>query len=78
MHIEMAAGAEAPLDRVDIEGDPPLSLVVPGGVPGDLATAAVVVNAAHRVASVAPGLVTMADLPPPHAVRRRPSGGGGG
>ena len=38
---------------------------MPGGLHGDVATAAIVVNAIPRVLAAPPGLVTMADLAPP-------------
>lgn len=55
-------------DQVLIKGAPPIDLVIRGGVHGDLATAAVVVNMIPKVAAASPGLVTMADLPLPSAV----------
>ncbi len=39
------------------------SLRIAGGVHGDQATAAIVVNAIPRVVAADPGLLTMADLP---------------
>jgi hypothetical protein len=59
----MSKGAPDPRDEIIIEGRPPLNVVIRGGVQGDLATAAIVVNAIPVVADAAPGLVTMADLP---------------
>lgn len=61
--VQMSLGAERPRDEIEIEGVPPVRLVIEGGVQGDLATAAVVVNATHRVVEHAPGLITMLDLP---------------
>ena len=63
--LDMAIGIGPSQDRVRLTGTPDLELVVPGGVPGDLATAAIVVNAIPRVLAARPGLVTMADLAPP-------------
>ena len=40
-----------------------MEVVVKGGVNGDIATAAIVVNAARRVIEAPPGLLTMKDLP---------------
>lgn len=56
-------GAEEPYDAVYIKGVPDMEVVVKGGVHGDLATAAIVVNAIPRVISSPPGLVTMKDIP---------------
>ena len=61
--VQMSTGAERPRDEIDIEGTPPVHLVIEGGVQGDLATAAVIVNAASRVVNHVPGLITMLDLP---------------
>jgi len=55
-------------DQIVIKGSPPVDLVIKGGVHGDLATAAVVVNMIPKVVAAKPGLVTMADLPIPSAV----------
>jgi 4-hydroxy-tetrahydrodipicolinate reductase len=51
---------------VELRGDPDLKMVIPGGLHGDIATAAIVVNAIPRVLQAPPGLRVMADLPPPH------------
>jgi 4-hydroxy-tetrahydrodipicolinate reductase len=63
--LEMAVGLDM-RDDIRISGDPDLQMVVPGGLHGDIATAAIVVNAIPRVLSAAPGLRVMADLPPAH------------
>ena len=52
-------------DRVRLRGVPDLELEIPGGLPGDLATAAVVVNSVPRVLAASPGLRVMSELPPP-------------
>ena len=66
LELEMYVGADDPREEVIVEGDPPLRLVIPGGIPGDPATAAVIVNAVSRVVAAPPGLITMRDLPAPH------------
>jgi hypothetical protein len=63
--LDMAVGIGPPGDRVRLTGAPNLELQIPGGVHGDVATAAIVVNAVPRVLAAPPGLVTMADLAPP-------------
>ena len=63
--VQMSIGAERPRDEIEIAGTPPVRLVIEGGVPGEPATAAVIVNAASRVVGHAPGLLTMLDLPLP-------------
>ncbi|HXX73239.1 MAG TPA: hypothetical protein VEI80_06040 [Candidatus Acidoferrales bacterium] len=55
-------------DQVIINGSPPVDLVIKGGVQGDLATAAIIVNMIPKVAAANPGLLSMADLPIPSAV----------
>ena len=69
LDLQMYVGAPDPMDSIEIDGDPPLSFVVAGGVPGDLATVAAVVNAIPRVLEARPGLKTMLDLPLPRAFR---------
>jgi hypothetical protein len=63
LELEMSAGAGQPRDEVIIEGQPPVHMVIEGGVQGDLATAAIVANAIPAVVAATPGLLTMADLP---------------
>ena len=50
-----------------IEGRPPIELTIKGGIHGDIATSAVVVNSIPRVMNARPGLTTMKDLPVPSA-----------
>ncbi len=61
--VQMSAGAKDPRDEIEIEGSPPVHLVIKGGVAGDQATAGVILNAVPLVMESAPGLVTMLDLP---------------
>jgi 4-hydroxy-tetrahydrodipicolinate reductase len=62
LELTLALGAENPRDEVDLDAEPPLRLVIPGGVPGEEATAAAVVNATGSVTELR-GLVTVLDLP---------------
>jgi hypothetical protein len=62
LKLVMAAGAAPAEDRVRLHGEPPLELVVPGGIPGDQGTVGQVVNLAGRVADEEPGLRSVADL----------------
>ena len=55
MHMEAYLGAPESYDEVRIEGVPRLSLKIPGGVPGDIATASIVVNSIPKVLSAPPG-----------------------
>jgi 4-hydroxy-tetrahydrodipicolinate reductase len=65
MHMEAYLGAPDSYDEVRIEGLPRLRLKIPGGVPGDIATASIVVNSIPKVLASRPGLQTMKDLPVP-------------
>jgi hypothetical protein len=61
LELTVAVGAE-PRDEVELDAQPPLRLTVPGGIPGEEATAWAVVNAAAP-ATLLRGLVTVLDLP---------------
>jgi hypothetical protein len=65
MHIEAYLGAPESYDSVHVEGIPSLTLKIPGGVPGDIATASIVINSIPKVLTARPGLRTMRDLPLP-------------
>ncbi len=62
--VQMSVGVDNPRDELLIDGEPPVHVVIPGGIPGDVATAATIVNAIPAVVGRAPGLVTMLDLAP--------------
>ncbi|HET9553304.1 MAG TPA: dihydrodipicolinate reductase [Anaeromyxobacteraceae bacterium] len=62
LELVFALGAEDPRDEVELDADPPLQVVVPGGVPGEPATVAAVVHAALAVTERR-GLITVLDLP---------------
>ncbi|HET6372763.1 MAG TPA: hypothetical protein VFG76_05620, partial [Candidatus Polarisedimenticolia bacterium] len=58
------AGVEAPHDAVTIMAEPDLKLWIPGGIPGDQATVACLINALRQVVEPPrPGLLTILDLP---------------
>lgn len=65
LHLEAYLGAPETYDAVEIEGKPPLSMKLAGGIHGDIATASIVVNSIPKVLSAPPGLHTMRDLPLP-------------
>lgn len=69
--LQMYVGAEEPRDAVRVVGDPPIDLVIRGGIFGDTATVAALVNAAALVSQAQPGLRTMRDLPVPRAFATR-------
>jgi hypothetical protein len=58
----LALGVDHPRDEVEIDADPPLRAVVPGGIPGEAATVHAVVHAALAVTERR-GLITVLDLP---------------
>ena len=62
LDIKMYVGAEDPRDEIIIKGTPDLKMRVEGGVHGDRATAAMVVNCIPRVVAARPGLLSMDDL----------------
>ena len=62
LHLEAYLGAPESFDSAEIEGSPNLSMRIAGGIPGDLATASIVVNSIPRVLAASPGLHTMRDL----------------
>ena len=63
LELMLALGAEPPGDLIVIESDRRLTVEIPGGIPGDTATAQLVVHAAPRVAAAESGLLTVLDLP---------------
>ncbi len=68
LELEMYLGAAEPRDSVKIKGVPSLDVTFNGGVAGDAATVAIMVNVLPRVLAARPGLVTMRDIPLPFAV----------
>jgi hypothetical protein len=63
LDLEMSMGAPDPHDRIRIEGDPPLDMVLAGGTHGDRATVGTVVNAIVAVRTARRGLLHVTDLP---------------
>ncbi len=63
LDLKMYVGADEPRDAVKVAGDPPIDLVVRGGIFGDTATVAALLNTAALVRNVRPGLRTMQELP---------------
>jgi len=69
LEFRAAVGQDEPRDEVELESDPPIKSVIPGGVHGDVATCAIVVNAIPVLLGAPPGLHTMADIPPVSCAR---------
>ena len=65
LYMEAYLGAPDSYDWIEIEGTPRLSVKIAGGIHGDTATAAIVVNSIPKILAAAPGLHTMRDLPLP-------------
>ncbi|HVT45514.1 MAG TPA: dihydrodipicolinate reductase [Thermoanaerobaculia bacterium] len=63
LDIRMYVGARQAADRVVIRGVPDVTMQIEGGVHGDRATAAMVVNAIPRVVKARAGVLTMDDIP---------------
>ena len=69
LDLRMYVGCEQPHDAVHIVGTPEIRLRIEGGVAGDQATAAVLVNSIPPVIDARPGLATVKDLPAAHFTR---------
>jgi len=64
LELRMYVGAEdIAADSVIVHGVPDVEMTIKGGVHGDRATAAMVVNAIPRVINARPGVLTMDDIP---------------
>ncbi|MFQ6097821.1 MAG: dihydrodipicolinate reductase [Armatimonadota bacterium] len=67
LRLEMYLGAPHPRDAVRIFGAPPINLQIAGGIHGDLATCAALVNAIPGALAAPPGLLTLRDVAPARA-----------
>ena len=63
LELQMYVGAKDPADTVTLTGHPNISLTIPGGSHGDIATASVVVNSIPVILDAPAGLRTARDLP---------------
>lgn len=64
LELRMYVGAEdVAADRVIVRGVPDVEMEIKGGVHGDRATAAMVVNSIPRIVQARPGVLTMDDIP---------------
>ncbi|MES1157929.1 MAG: dihydrodipicolinate reductase [Haliangium ochraceum] len=63
LDLEMSVAAPDPHDRVIVDGDPPLDLLLAGGTHGDRGTVATVINAIPAVLVAPRGLKYVSDLP---------------
>lgn len=62
MELQMYVGAKDPADTIELTGHPDISLVIPGGSHGDIATASVAVNSIPAILEAQSGLRTSRDL----------------
>lgn len=68
LDLQVYVGAEAPRDHVLIDAEPPVDATISGGVCGEVAAAAILVNTLPRLMTAPPGLVRATDLPLVHAL----------
>jgi len=61
--FKASIGEADPFDRVEISGEPDIVSEIKGGINGDIATAAIVINAVMQITKAPPGLRTMVDIP---------------
>ncbi len=66
LELQMALRVPDPRDEVVLKGEPPLRMVIPGGIPGDPATVNISLGMIRVIQELPPGLRTMGDLPVPH------------
>jgi 4-hydroxy-tetrahydrodipicolinate reductase len=71
LRLQMAVGIGPSEDDIRLQGEPDLHLTVPGGLHGDLATAAVLVNTIGSIRYAEPGLRVMSELRPPRPTPER-------
>lgn len=64
LDLSMYVGAPNPRDEIQLFGSPDLRLVFEGGIPGDQATAAILVNTLHGCVAGHAGLQTVLELQP--------------
>jgi 4-hydroxy-tetrahydrodipicolinate reductase len=63
MELQMYVGAPDSSDTIELRGLPDMNLTIPGGTHGDVATAAIVINAIPAILAAPAGLRTAAELP---------------
>lgn len=63
-HVAPVAAGLRTRDAIEVDGDPPVTLELPGGLPSQAGSAAVLANSVARLVAARPGWVTVAELPP--------------
>jgi 4-hydroxy-tetrahydrodipicolinate reductase len=66
LEFQAAIAQADPHDRVLLDAEPPIDMVIRNGVHGDVATVAIAVNCIAPLLAAPPGLHTMATIPLPH------------
>jgi 4-hydroxy-tetrahydrodipicolinate reductase len=64
LFFKASIGEKFPEDSIEVIGQPSFKSVIKGGIPGDVATCAIVINAIAFLLQSEAGLRTMVDLPP--------------
>ncbi|MFA9478272.1 dihydrodipicolinate reductase [Phycisphaerales bacterium AB-hyl4] len=64
LDLTMAIGLEDPKDKIVLDGPVQVVMKVNGGLPGDSATVAALLNQVRQIHRLKPGLRTMLDCPP--------------
>lgn len=65
LEFRAAVGEKECFDSIEIKGTPSLKSTIAGGVNGDIATCAIIINGIRSILRAPPGLRTMLDLPVP-------------
>ena len=68
LDLQMRVAPDRPRDEILLEGEPRVRLLLPGGIHGDQATAAVLLNVLPSLLAAKPGLRTMRELTAPHVI----------
>jgi len=68
LDLQVYVGAEAPRDHVLIDGDPPVDATIAGGINGEAATAAILLNSLPRLLAAPAGVLSVRDLPLVHSL----------
>lgn len=68
LDLQVYVGAESPRDHVLVDGDPPVDATIAGGVNGELAAAAMLLNSLPKVLAARAGVLTVKDLPLVHSM----------
>lgn len=68
LDLQVYVGAESPRDHVLVDGDPPVDATIAGGINGETATAAMLVNSLPRLLAAPAGVLSVRDLPLVHAL----------